>query len=361
MDDKGYAFTPLAFLLFIPIIILAVSFGDITNELNGLSAIAIGGDVTYTTANNIFVAIEKGAADSGRNSAYNATRKVIDERVFFTDSRSYIKTNVLNNMNDYVIASCQKMEVETGRQIYINNISITNSTYQTFYPNDVTITQEDPFGFYVNIRGGIPIRVEQKDQVFESVTPPTKVYVSIEGLEDPYVWLNTKNRISTVMYKYPYYSRFELSIPNGDPYGFHIGLDTDKKKLHRLWECMNGTGNPSEIYPRPYYFVDTHGLSFFDRLENKTNNTSGSAPATKMSTFILGDPLNEDHKNTNTSRLDHEYFDNIAGTPIMIGNGQGVPMLEADASGPNGPIFYLSTAYKILLNLNNGPYNNPMP
>jgi len=36
MDEKGYAFTPLAFLLFIPVIIIALSYGNIVNELNDL-------------------------------------------------------------------------------------------------------------------------------------------------------------------------------------------------------------------------------------------------------------------------------------------------------------------------------------
>ena len=105
MDEKGYAFTPLAFLLFIPVIIIALSYGNIVNELNDLSVIAIGGDVTYNTATNIYTAMEKGAADAGRNGAYNATRTVIDDGTFMTDSRSYITENIRNNMNDYVISA----------------------------------------------------------------------------------------------------------------------------------------------------------------------------------------------------------------------------------------------------------------
>ena len=50
MDDKGYAFTPLVVLLFIPVIIIGVSFSGIVNEVNTLSSIAIGGDVTATVA-----------------------------------------------------------------------------------------------------------------------------------------------------------------------------------------------------------------------------------------------------------------------------------------------------------------------
>lgn len=79
MDDKGYAFTPLTLLLIVPVIILAVSFGNIINEVNNLAALAIGGDVTSSVGTNIVRAIQDDVADSGRNGAYNATRKVIDD------------------------------------------------------------------------------------------------------------------------------------------------------------------------------------------------------------------------------------------------------------------------------------------
>ncbi|MBP2045224.1 hypothetical protein [Methanobacterium aggregans] len=355
MDEKGYAFTPLAFLLFIPVIVIALSYGSIVNELNDLSALAIGGDVTYNTATNIYSAMEKGAADAGRNGAYNATRNVIDNNAFMTDSKSYITNNVMNNMNDYVITACQRLELETGRQIYINNISITNSTYQVFKSGDVSITQEDPFGFYVNIKGGIPIRVEQKDQVFEGYTPEMKAYVSIEGIEDPYIWINSKERISTVIYKYPHF----IKDPLGNDYQFHYSTDSDGKRLHYLWECMNGTGNPSEIYPRPYYFIDPNGLSFFDRLENKTSASSTSASNSRMSTFVLGDPLYEDHgSNAAISRLDHEYFAGVGGTQIYLGTGSNqIEMREPDINGtPNGDIFYLSSAYKTFFDLTAAHY-----
>lgn len=46
MDDKGYTITPMAFLLIIPVIIFAVAFGDIVNEINQFSTITIGSDVT---------------------------------------------------------------------------------------------------------------------------------------------------------------------------------------------------------------------------------------------------------------------------------------------------------------------------
>ena len=56
MDDKGFAFTPLTFLLLVPVMILAISYNGIINEVNTISAIAVGGDVTITIANNIAIA-----------------------------------------------------------------------------------------------------------------------------------------------------------------------------------------------------------------------------------------------------------------------------------------------------------------
>lgn len=352
MDDKGYAFTPLAFLLFIPVIIIALSMGGIVNELNTLSTIAIGGDVTLTAATNVYTSIREGAADAGRNGAYNASRKVIDDQTYLPDSRSYIRDQVVSSLNTHVLMTCKSLETQTGRNIYINDISINNYTTQVFKTSDVTITQEDPFGFYVNVRGGIPITVNQTNQSYSGVTPAIKVYVSIEGLEDPYIWLNSKERTTSVIYKYQYYTTF------GGTANYHFAdAGVEQYKIFHFWDAMNGTDNPSQIYPRPYYFIDTNGLSFFDRLENKTYTNSPSASYTKMSTFILGDPLNEDHGTEAISFLDHEYFSGVAGSKISTKkNGVLTEIRQPDSSGANGPLVYLSTFYKTKLGLAGSPY-----
>lgn len=350
MDDKGYAFTPMVFLLFIPIMIMAIAYGDIANEANLLADITIGGDVTYTAATNIFQSIEKGASDAGRNAAYNATRLVIDNsttnstKIFFDSntSKPYIKQLILNSINNHVITTCRSIENETGRQIYINNIPISNYTNATFFSSDINITQTEPFGFFVKVKEGIPIKIVQKDQSYEVYSPPISSYVTIEGLEDPYVWVNTKYRTSNIIYKYPYHT---YSAVYGHDYFFDEVADKQEDRLYQLWNCLNGTDNPSNITPRSYYFTDPYGLSFFDRLENKTNSSSTSDPSTRMSTFIIGDPLLQDHARSDISRLDHEYFASVVGTWIRFGND---PMLD-----PMGSVFYLSTFYKNFFDLKN--------
>jgi len=350
MDEEGYIFTPATLLIFIPIIIVAIAYSGILNELNMVSNLAIGGDVTSTTALNVFSAMEKGTSDAGRRAAFNATRKVIDERKFFdksgsdSASKAYIKSQILLVMNDYVIQSCQNLETETGREIYLNNESVTKSTSQLIYEDDINITQENPYGFFVTIKGGIPIRVTQKDQYYEGVTPPIKVPVSIQGLEDPYIWLNTQYISSNLIFSYPEYKE-----GSSEPYNFDSIVEKNQQnsKIQFLWDCLNGTNNPGNISNRPYYFPDEHGLSFFDRLENRTNGTSTAVSSARLSSFIIGDPLYNYHNTSYVSHVDHEYLTYPAYvsptgvTDIKI-KDKGTDYSFAD---PTGSIFYISNYY----------------
>lgn len=351
MDDKGYVFTPTTLLLIIPIIIVAIAYSGILNELNMASSLSIGGDVTATTALNVISSMEKGTSDAGRSAAFNATRKVIDDRKFFsntylnptygdTASEEYIKNRVLFTMNSYVIQACKDLESETGREIYLNGESVTNSTTQLIDYDDISITQENPYGFYINIRGGIPIRVTQKDQSYVGVTPPIKVPVSVQGLEDPYIWLNTEYLTSNLIFSYPEYQGGE--VITSDKYRFdYTVINTNPKKLEFLWSCLNGTNNPSGIGQRPYYFPDPHGLSYFDRLENRTNDTSMSTDEAKLSSFIIGDPLYDYHGTSSVSHLDHEYLTYPAKSPGV----QTIKIGGTTFADPKGFTFFLSNYY----------------
>ncbi|MGZ7096030.1 MAG: hypothetical protein ACXVHU_06120 [Methanobacterium sp.] len=344
MDERGYAFTPLVFLLFIPIMLIAVSLSGIVQEANTIASITMGGDVSYSAVTNIVSAMEKGSSDAGRNSAYNASRKVIDSssvngtNPFFASgtSKTYIINSILPVLNGHVITTCKQIEYQTGRQIYINNILVDNYTTATFSASDLNITQTEPYGFFVNIKGGIPLKIVQKDQVYEGKLPPISSYVSVEGMEDPYIWVNSRFRQSNIIYKYPYYRDY------GNVYFFDDTVDEDNHRLYFLWDCLNGTGNPSNINPRPYYFPNQNGLTFFDRLENRSSSGDPNVK-NRMSTFIIEDPLRENHGSEAVSRLDQEYFNNVAGTSIEIGTGHNREPMQ-DPSG--NAIFYLSTFYK---------------
>ncbi|OPX57434.1 MAG: hypothetical protein A4E25_02335 [Methanobacterium sp. PtaB.Bin024] len=349
MDEKGYVFTPTTLLLIIPIVIVAMAYSGIVNDLNMVSTMAVGGDVTSTTALNVFNAMEKGTSDAGRSAAFSATRKVIDERKFFSNtdfdithnesaSKRYIHNRTLIVMNDYIIQSCKDLETQTGRQIYLNNESVTNYTTQLIYYDDITITQENPYGFYINIKGGIPIRVTQKDQTYEGVTPPVKVFVSIQGLEDPYIWINTDFINSNLFFSYPEYDE-----GTSEPYNFDrtVIKNENPKRIEFLWYCLNGTNNPSDIGLRPYYFPDPHGLSYFDRLENRTNDTSTATNDAKLSSFILGDPLFNYHGSSYVSHLDHEYF----AYPTKAPNVNAIQIGGDNMVDPSGYTFYLSDYY----------------
>ncbi|HII83566.1 MAG TPA: hypothetical protein HA271_01715 [Methanobacterium subterraneum] len=346
MDEKGYLFTPTTLLLFIPIIIIAIAYSGILNDLTMVSNLAIGGDVTSTTALNVFSVMEKGTSDAGRSAAFSATRKVIDEKKFFVNtgpesaSKAYIKERILYTMNDYIIQSCKDLEAQTGREIYLNNISVNNQTTQLIYDSDISITQENPYGFYVYIRGGIPIRVTQKDQTFEGYTPNIKVPISVQGLEDPYIWLNTDRLTSNLFFSYPEYKE-----GSDNPYNFDIVVDNANQKIQNLWDCLNGTSNPSDIGNRPYYFPDPNGLSFFDRLENRTISTSTADTNARLSTFIIGDPLYNYHNTSYVSHLDHEYFTYPTQSPTVTDIKIKYKGTEYVFTDPTGYTFYISTDY----------------
>lgn len=375
MDDKGYAFTPMAFLLIIPVMVLAVSFNGVINELNTISAIAVGGDVTVTIANNIITAVEQDTADAGRNSAMGAVQTVINRTntygapPFFgqtgnnstgNNSKAFIVNSTVTMLNKNITQTCRVLEKQTGRNISINNVPVDpdgTDSLTIFTVNNLTITQSDPYGFYITV-SGVPIKVVQNDssnQTIQSVqfnTPVRNVYVSIEKLEDPYIWVNTKERNSSVIYRYPYFtsSGAIVNSPTGD---YHFADKVSNHTLNYLWECLDGP-NATAMGPRSYYFPDVHGLSFFDRLEGRLNDSSGSPPSARMSTFILYDPIPEDHGNYNISTLDHEYFAKVLGYPLTTTHGTST----GEVLDPTGKAFLISTNYRGYLfnNQINFPY-----
>ncbi len=363
MEDKGYAFTPLAFLLFIPVIIIALSFSGIVNEVNSLSSIVIGGDVTATAGANVVKAIRDDTADAGRNAAFLATKTVIDSYTlnnnpYFgtsspSDSKSFVRNHTVDLLNENITSTCREIERQTGRTIIINNVPIDpqgSGPVAIFSTSNTGIVQSDPFGFNVTLTS-VPVKIIQNsstnNQSFEFNTPPMNVYVSIERLEDPYIWVNTFAHNSSVIYKYPFYTPSSVIGGNvSDVY--HFADKVSAGKLNYLNESLSGVNSSYALMP--YYFPDPHGLTFFDRLENRTVGNSYGPDSAKMSTFILWNPNYENIPGSKPSNLDHEYFAWVNGTNITTTHS-GVVTTVTD---PTGNVFYLSNTYKGYLGL----YNN---
>lgn len=350
-DEEGYAFTPLTLLLFIPIVILAISYGNIVSEANMLANIATGGDVTYTVSKDIIDNLKLASEQSGRNAIYLATRSVIDnhthgdETPFFEEGKSkeFVKQKIVEGINNHLINTAAKLSEGTGRDVYINNKLLDENTKDSILESNVEIYQNDPFGFYISIKPNVPIKVVQEGQIYMGVIPNITTYVSIEGLEDPYVWIKAEERYSTMIYAYPYYSsKSDASGSIREQYFFNNGFNSSDSRLHYLWDCLNGTNNPSGITPQPYYFPDKQGLSFFDRLENRTLNNRYDNENARLSTFVLGRPLEENQNqfsNANfRSAIDSEYFNDKPGYKVVLSNGTW----EDQVKDPLVSVFVLS-------------------
>ena len=369
MDDEGYAFTPMAFLLIIPVVVLAISFNGVINELSIISAIAIGGDVTATIASNIVTAVELDTGDAGRFAAFTAVQTVVNQTSTYTgnqpffgkngdnitgnNSRGFVTQTTLNIVNKNITETCRVLERQTGRDIYINNNYVDpNGTdvITVFNNSSISLSQSDPFGFYITVNS-VPVKVVQRDvtgknnQTVQFNTPVKNVYVSVEKLEDPWIWVMTKERNSSVIYRYPYYTSSGAISGATNP-DYHFADNVSAGRLNYLWECFNGP-NATAMGFRCYYFPDTHGLSFFDRLENRTNETSISPTSARMSTFIIYDVLMEDHGGNPTSMVDHEYFNGVTGSAITTTHGATVNNVLL----PSGVNFLLSPTYKTILGL----------
>lgn len=360
MDEKGYTITPVALLLMIPVIILAVAFGDVVDEVNQFSTITIGSDVTGGTVSSVYTYIKYGAGDSGRWGAYNVTRAVIDRQNFLPDSKLYVREVVAGQLSEHVIDSCSKLSRETGRNISINNkqipVNTSNFTMDNiFTASDIEVSQVDaygkgdPYGFYVVVKAGVPIKVEQEGQVYEGTLPEIRGYAPIVGMEDPYIWIKSSFRIRNAIYPY---TQYEKSYGGTEIFHFDDRVDIDNVKIENLGECLNGTGNPENIQGMPQYFPNQYGLNFFERLQG--SQIAGEQADTRLSTFVVGDPLSDIHQGKTISAVDIEYFAEppVTGTRIMLRNNE---YLDS-----RGAVFYLSTTYKTRFTLLS-TYNNNIP
>lgn len=364
MDDKGYTITPMAFLLIIPVIIFAVAFGDIVNEINQFSTITIGSDVTGGTVSSIYSSISNGAGDAGRYAAYKATRETIDQQNFLSNSKARVRDIATEQLNAHVIDVCRKLSNETGRDIYINNVHIpansTNQTFNhTFKPEDIKVEQvdgygnADPYGFYVVVKAGVPIKVVQNDQVFEGTLPEIRGYAPIQGLEDPYIWIKSKFRTRNAIYQYPYYEESNYEGKKDD-YHFADNVTIEDNLIQNLQFCLNGTDNPENYTPMSYYFPNPNGLNFFERLQG--GQISGEPAGSRISTFVIGDPLSDIYRNAKISKIDVDYYNDppVNGTEIFLGSGNK----EKPFRDPSGSIFYLSSYYKTFFGLLDSYKNN---
>ncbi len=102
----------------------------------------------------------------------------------------------------------------------------------------------------------------------------------------------------------------------------------------------------------PQYFPNPDGLNFFERLQG--SQIAGEQADTRLSTFVVGDPLSDIHQGKTISAVDIEYFAEppVTGTRIMLRNNE---YLDS-----RGAVFYLSTTYKNRFELLH-TYSNNIP
>lgn len=360
MDEKGYAFTPMSLLLFIPIIVVAIAYSGVVEDLNSLSAFAIGGDVTVTIGTTMVKAVQEDTYDNGRYAAFTAGRMVIDSYDIYSasspffapdTSKTFIRDSIATNLNKNLTNTALELEKQTGREIYFKD---SGGTFQrinssSFYdPGTLTLSQSDPYGFNVSVPSKQIMVVQSSNKSYQNVTftiPAQNVYVNIEYLEDPYIWVNTKARNSTIIAKYPYYRPAQAGFPED----YRFAENVSAGRLDFLYACLSGP-NSTQFGYISYYFPNPNGLTFFDRLENRTPASSTGPASARMSTFLLYNPLFENYGGRAISALDHEYFAGIGGAPIRTRKGSVYNDVLKPTPGPDN-VFYINETSRAYLGL----------
>jgi len=332
MNNKGFVFSGMAILLILPVLIMAASFADVIKIGNAGVSLNLRTDRLFQVKNDIEETVVSASISSGRYNAHQATLNLslkfeeltqesgleyaslhsfyTDSEVSASDSKSVIEDNIrssINNALGEVIGDYSTSDV---------NIIINNGNNVT--DQDISINQTEPFTFIVEI-DSMPLYIDFGFTTYNGTLNSVTAVVPIEGLMDPYIFVKSWGRSTNRIFESPYGNNISSFLYN----------DT--------------IGGGSSVNPRPYYHNNTEGLSFFCKLDGKTSSTCTDIDASKMETFILGDPLSQ----TSASVVDHQYFENVAADGTSTYN----PPTDVPSASPNSYVFQLECNHEIYYSL----------
>jgi hypothetical protein len=342
---KGFIFTGMAFLLIVPAVILVASYIEMIRYGEEGRILALESDIVYYISWDLRETIVNSAENSGRWEAYQATALLINtyeslagnysidyavEHSWFTDP----EVNTSNSsrvIEDNIIASINEALKEVMKNY---SVAILLNNGNNITDDVLSLYQTDPWGFYVRI-SELPLVIQGTKAIYNTTIPAINVYVSIEGLSDPYIFIKTRGRSSNRIYR-----------TNYTPIDERYDESTSDSRLYQLYNVLIGSGRLGT--PRPFYHAHNAsgsegGICFFCRLDGKTASDCPHTSA-KMETFIVGDPLSK----SNVSVVDHYYFTDILGSGITVSGAA----MEVPSASPNTYDFLIDDTHLAHYDLN---------
>ena len=350
--ERGFVFSGATLMLAIPAIILAAYFMNALEYGSYGISISMRADVVFYIQNDLKETETTALENCGRYITFMTIKNMTDRfdtllseygatvaksRGFFPyadmdgegrSSEVYVRDKIAECVNDALISALRQLSNKTGMVIIIKDNSTTmaalNGTGNLIERSDITLMQYDPWGFNLTL-ASFPLLImnEEKKIFYNTSLPTSKAYVSIEDLQDPYIYINSEARSS---------NKIERSI-------FLYDLDSDGASnniINPFYIVLIGSGSESE--PRPYYYQADDGISFFGRLNGGTEPYADSS--LRIETFVTGNPLELD----STSLIDHYYFSGIAGDPICIN--------DTYFTDPLGNVVYIDDTHLSFYGLN---------
>ncbi len=332
MNNKAFVFSGMALLLVLPVLIMAASFTDVVKTGNMGVSLNLRADRVFQVKTDLEETVVSASISSGRYNAHQATLNLslkfeeltqetgleyasqhsfyTDPEVSASDSKTVIEENIRNSINNAlgeVIADYSS----SGVNIIINNGNNVTGP-------DISINQTEPFTFIVGI-DSMPLYIDFGFTTYNGTLNSVTAVVPLEGLMDPYIFVKTKGRSTNRIFESPYGNNISSFLYN----------DT--------------VGSGSSLNPRPYYHNNTEGLSFFCKLDGKTSAACTDIDASKMETFVLGDPLSQ----TSASVVDHQYFVNAPAN----GTTTYTPPTDVPSASPNSYVFQLDCSHELYYSL----------
>ncbi|HDH27981.1 MAG TPA: DNRLRE domain-containing protein [Euryarchaeota archaeon] len=332
MNNKAFVFSGMALLLVLPVLIMAASFTDVVKTGNMGVSLNLRADRVFQVKTDLEETVVSASISSGRYNAHQATLNLsltfeeltqesgleyaslhsfyTDPEVSASDSKTVIEENIRNSINNAlgeVIADYSS----SGVNIIINQGNNVTGP-------DISINQTEPFTFIVGI-DSMPLYIDFGFTTYNGTLNSVTAVVPIEGLMDPYIFVKTKGRSTNRIFESPYGNNISSFLYN----------DT--------------VGSGSSLNPRPYYHNNTEGLSFFCKLDGKTSAACTDIDASKMETFVLGDPLSQ----TSASVVDHQYFENV----LANGTATYNPPTDVPSASPNSYVFQLDCGHELYYSL----------
>ena len=235
---KGFIFTATALLLAIPAVVLIASLYEVVliGEKGIITNIQM--EEVYNVVQTVNKDFERALAITGKHAIVQSINKIMREGRASENAVEDIKYYMLNSEKN-ISYYTNLLQNTLQQELYYNFVNIS----------PVNIAVEPYTSFYIVVEGRINVTLKRGDIEFKGFLPRygvSKVFINIEGLEDPIFPLKSDGVLHRIIYKCPCY--FHVKNNEGfDNLVLHIRFDETAAGESRIFDGTPYENNISVV------------------------------------------------------------------------------------------------------------------